>query len=583
MAGVHLREFTRNTSVNARNRNIVAIVGGAKTGTFEPTLVYGKTQLKKMFGESTATDYALIGAELILQKADRILFCRVANKGSKAKFKDDTKAIFEAKEGGTNLNTATVNVTVAEDNKTIEVSVTKDEVKLEVVKTSLDPANTEYIYKVFNKYSAYLNLKIAPEDSYTFKTGDLTVEVGSEGAKPSTGTGTNVKVATKYPDSYLAGAKLTIQSSIDNRLSAVLTKNGVLIDDVGLGTPGESAQDFVKRFNAQNSYFIMTLTGSKVTGETITIVGGNDGISGLKADDYIGNSEEGLKALNDVNGLEIQTLIVPGVSDSAVITYAQSLATSMRQDCVYIPDSPQGLKAYQMVNWVDGEGIYSRGSRLDSSYVFPASPWTYINYDGENILVPPSIIIARQLCASDIENPVWYAPAGIKRGVLDIVTGLEYKPNDDDIHIMYEGSFINPIVYMKDVGYVLWGNKTAVRSPYPNNPTPLASLNVRRLMNYIKKALGGIALGSVFDQNDDYTWQEFKDKAEPILRNIKSQRGLVDFQLVMDETTTTDADKDALAMKASLKVTPTRAGEDFFLNFEVNPSGVTFYDEGGVK
>lgn len=583
MAGVKLKEFTRNNSVNARNRNIVAIVGGAKTGTFEPTLVYGSSQLKKMFGESTAKDYALLGAELILQKADRILFCRVANKGSKAKFKDDTKAVFEAKEGGTNLNTATVSVKLNEEARTVEISVTKDSVKLEVVTVSLDPVNSDYIYKVFDMYSMYLNLKVKTEDNYTFKTGDLTVEVGSEGATPSIGTGTNVKVTTKYPDSYLGGAKLTIQTTVDNRLSAVLTRNSIIIDTVGQGEPGETASNFVKRFNAQNSYFIMTLTGSKITGETITIVGGSDGVAGLKAEDYIGTSEEGLKALNDVKGLEIQTVIVPGVYDSAVITYAQSLASSFRQDCVYIPDAPQGLKAYPMVNWVDGDGIYAGGSRLDSSYVFPVSPWAYINYDGENIVIPPSIVIARQLCASDAENPVWYAPAGIKRGVLDIVTGLEYKPTDDDIKIMYEGSFVNPIVYMKDVGYVLWGNKTAVRSPYPNNPTPLASLNVRRLMNHIKKALGGIALGNVFDQNDEYTWQEFKDKAEPILRNIQSQRGLVDFKLIMDETTTTDADKDSLSMKASVKVTPTRAGEDFFLDFEVNPSGVTFYDEGGVK
>lgn len=583
MAGVKLREFTRNTSVNARNRNIVAIVGGAKTGTFEPTLVYGASQLKKMFGESTATDYALIGAELILQKADRILFCRVANKGSKAKFKDETKVVFEAKEGGTNLNTATVSVTLHEDTRILEVAVTKDSVKLEIVKVSLDPANSDYIYQVFDKYSMYLNLKVKTTDNYTFKTGDLTVEVGSEGASPSKGTGTNVNVTTKYPDSYLAGAKLTIQTTVDNRLSSVLTRNGIIIDTVGQGQPGETAQEFVKRFNAQNSYFIMALTGSKITGEVITIVGGNDGIAGLRPEDYIGTSEEGLKALNDVKGLEIQTAIVPGVYDSAVITYAQSLVSSFRQDSVYIPDAPQGLKAYPMVNWADGDGIYAGGSRLDSSYVFPVSPWAYINYDGENILVPPSIVIARQLCASDAENPVWFAPAGTKRGVLDIVTGLEYKPTDDDIKIMYEGSFINPIVYMKDVGYVLWGNKTAVRSPYPNNPTPLASLNVRRLMNHIKKALGGIALGNVFDQNDEYTWQEFKDKAEPILRNIQSMRGLVDFKLIMDETTTSDADKDSLSMKASIKITPTRVGEDFLLDFEVNPSGVTFYDEGGVK
>ena len=169
---------------------------------------------------------------------------------------------------------------------------------------------------------------------------------------------------------------------------------------------------------------------------------------------------------------------------------------------------------------------------------------------------------------------VWDACAGTDGGSLDIL-GLEYNMDKNDREILKTAN-VNPIIYTNSRGYIIMGDNTGLRVRRPMNPEPGASLSVRRLVNYIKKVITALSIDYCFKTNDSFTWDEFKLQVNPFLRNIKDNRGLYDYRIVLDETTVTAEKIDALEMPAILKLKPTRKAEVIDLGFTLYPYGVSF-------
>lgn len=82
----------------------------------------------------------------------------------------------------------------------------------------------------------------------------------------------------------------------------------------------------------------------------------------------------------------------------------------------------------------------------------------------------------------------------------------------------------------------------------------------------------------LFDPNTQVTWNRFVSKVDPFLRGIKSNFGLVDFKVVLDESTTTPdlVDRNVLYAKVFLK--PTKAIEFIAIDFLVTSQGASFDD-----
>ena len=192
------------------------------------------------------------------------------------------------------------------------------------------------------------------------------------------------------------------------------------------------------------------------------------------------------------------------------------------------------------------------------------------------MFLPPSIVAALQYAKNDRVYDIWQACAGVKRGVLEGVNGLEYNPTNDDVNILYTGSVINPIIYMKDRGFVIWGNKTCRRPSSQASTEPTCSINVRRLVNYLKRVVRNIATDFVFEINDEVTWAKFKLEVEPRLRAVQEARGLYKFEVIMDETTVTADKINSLEMPGIIRLWPARVAEVITVSFDIYPQGVDF-------
>jgi phage tail sheath protein FI len=172
----------------------------------------------------------------------------------------------------------------------------------------------------------------------------------------------------------------------------------------------------------------------------------------------------------------------------------------------------------------------------------------------------------------------WFAPAGFNRGGLSEgdaglpVLDVSKRLSSDDRDRLYENN-INPIAKFPAEGIVIFGQKTLQQTR-----SALDRINVRRLMIFLKREISFIASRLLFEQNTRDTWKSFLSQATPILEEVKTQFGITDFRLTLDESTTTPDLIDRNVIYAKLLVKPTRTVEFFAIDFVVTNSGASFED-----
>ena len=226
-------------------------------------------------------------------------------------------------------------------------------------------------------------------------------------------------------------------------------------------------------------------------------------------------------------------------------------------------EQPQSLT--EIVKTINDNGY-------DSSYAATYYPNVIIN-DSVAVTVPPSVAGIYAIATSEASSQPWFAPAGFNRGGVSSFRGARGKEilNKSDRDTLFLAN-VNPIARFPATGdTVIFGQKTLQQTA-----SALDRINVRRLMIYLKKEIGVIADTILFDQNVKATWDRFKSQAEPILSEVRSQFGITEYKLVLDETTTTPDLQDRNIMYAKIFVKPARAIEFIAIDFVITQSGVEF-------
>ena len=208
--------------------------------------------------------------------------------------------------------------------------------------------------------------------------------------------------------------------------------------------------------------------------------------------------------------------------------------------------------------------------QFDSNYTCTYWPWIQIN-DAENnvyIYVPPTRDVVRNIALTDNIAFPWFAVAGVQRGDVDAIKA-RVKLTLSERDTLYDNR-INPIATFASEGIKIWGNKTL-----QVKESALDRINVRRLLLQARKLISAVAIRLLFEQNDDIVRNQFLSLVNPILDNIRSERGLTDFRVVLD-VTPESIDRNELCGRIFLK--PTRALEFICVEFNVVPTGASFDD-----
>jgi hypothetical protein len=274
-----------------------------------------------------------------------------------------------------------------------------------------------------------------------------------------------------------------------------------------------------------------------------------------------------LTLLSNTDQYDINMLLTPGIIDSlhsAVTTEARNLCANTRYDTFYVMDSnPITDSISTVVNQV---------TTIDNNYTATYWPWVRIINPSNNVptWVPPSVVIPGALSFNDTVAAPWYAPAGLTRGGLTTVNGTYQNLNQSNRDTLYEAR-VNPIANFPNEGVVIWGQKTLQALP-----SALDRVNVRRLLITVKKFIASASRYLVFDPNDQTIRDKFLAIVNPYLEQVRAQRGLTAFRVVMDNTNNTPQTIDQNILYGKLFLQPTRTAEFIILDFNIQPTGAAF-------
>ena len=286
----------------------------------------------------------------------------------------------------------------------------------------------------------------------------------------------------------------------------------------------------------------------------------------------------GLQEFADTETLDIDYLLM-GPGDASSKTNTQAIASQVLSICAVRKDCVGFLSPYRG----DVVGVTSSTTQTQNVVDFYAnmqatsfgvfdSGWKYIydRFADKYRYVPLNGDVAG-LCASVTANGTpWFSPAGLNRGAIRGAVKLAYSPTKTERDALYQKR-INPVTSLPGQGIVLFGDKTALASP-----SAFDRINVRRLFNVIEKTIGNAAKGVLFELNDEFTRNNFKNVVEPFLRGIQAERGITDFLVVCDTTNNTGAIIDANEFKADFYIKPARSINFITLTFVATRTGVSF-------
>ena len=429
-----------------------------------------------------------------------------------------------------------------------------------------------------NDISNYVYVDVNTDESTLLRNSSYRMSSGGRGASfATTPEDPIINFATKTYDSTMNGAVIELSEQDFFGLFELTLRdpNGNQLEQLSGLSLDKNNSRFIEDYVNDNSAYIQCSyaeeSGADITNARYKLTGGEDGIDGLSSVEVI----EALDDFSNIDSIAVDILCAPGWTDRTVINEGMKVC-EQRQDCIYLIDPPFGLRAQQVVDWSNAAGDFSApGSEpFNSSYGAIYWPWVQV-FDRDNntyVWLPPSGYVAAQMAYSDYVSRQWYAPAGLERGLMTGLSAIEYSPTKDERDLLYGNrNVVNPIMNYRGAGLVIWGQKTTQRTP-----TALDRVNVRRLVNFIKRIVVDKSAQFLFDMNDHSCWERWVLTIEPELAAIQAARGLYDYEVIMDTTTVTQDDIENNRMPGIIRIRPTKTAEFIPITFEIVSGNFAF-------
>ena len=284
-----------------------------------------------------------------------------------------------------------------------------------------------------------------------------------------------------------------------------------------------------------------------------------------------------LELMGDQSEVDVKLLAIPGIrheiiTDKLIDTVesrfdAMALIDVEERDTLnnVVTSSTQQPHIGNIVNSFSSRGI-------DSSFAAAYYPDVVMidPFNGLEAQVPPTVAALGALSLTDAISKPWFAPAGFTRGALSTTTDTAVKlsrANMDDLYAVD----INPIVsFPGSDGVVVWGQKTLKREQ-----SALDRINVRRLLIEIRRAVRSVSNSIIFEPNREETLSRFSSLVEPILKRIQEQQGLDGYRVIIDTSTTSQADVENNTIRGKIFLQPTKVAEFIDLDFVItNDTGL---------
>lgn len=273
--------------------------------------------------------------------------------------------------------------------------------------------------------------------------------------------------------------------------------------------------------------------------------------------------------------VDINVFATPGidyVNNNTLVNEVIDMIEEERADSIYVvttPDKPNGASDFVDEMYTPDDAVFNlEDSELDSNYTCTYYPWVkYLDQDNNQyIYLPVTKDVVRNFAQTDNQTFPWFAPAGLDRGDVNCVRAhFITKLADEDV--LYEGR-INPVKTFATDGVKIWGQKNLqVRESQLNR------IAVRRLLLRMRKLIAIACRSLIFEPNDPVTKNMFLTAVTPIMDNIRSNRGISDYRIEVNDSVEA---RDRRELPAKIYFKPYNALEYVVLDFILTPEGVDF-------
>jgi len=422
-------------------------------------------------------------------------------------------------------------------------------------------------------------------DAYNFSEGD--------NAGVADGNGT-VRDSDRFNNNKFTLENIQVRTGSsgladsDQWLSASYVRNGLIAVDDALKTRRLTVDD------------LGVVSNRKFLKFTVPLQGGFDGVNIFNKDqrDLTNNSakreiddeinqggtsgptisafRKAIDIMGSTSDVDIQLLSVPGMRHESITDYAISTVEN-RFDAMLIMDVEErdqfntvitsSAQSPHVSNTVTG----FKNRVLDTSFAAAYFPDVTVQDPdtGGLVAVPPSVVTIGAYSLNDKVGHPWFAPAGFTRGSLTTVTTTNVLLNRTNLDDLYDAD-INPLAKFPGKPLSVWGQKTLLA-----NASALDRVNVRRLLIDVRRKVRNIANTLLFEPNRAETLQRFSNLVNPILQSVQDSQGVDRFKVIIDTTTTTQADVENNTIRGKIYLQPTRSVEFVALDFVVTNAGTT--------
>lgn len=274
------------------------------------------------------------------------------------------------------------------------------------------------------------------------------------------------------------------------------------------------------------------------------LTGGDDALDDLADSDYIGDeySKTGLHALDSVDDIDV--IAIPGNTSVSVLHgIIAYLDTYRKFDYAYL-DVPSGLTPQDAVDFRYGQGAYSHAPFV-SHRVGMHEFWEKEKHPitGEDILVPPSVLMCGRCSRSYQKTNPNYAVAGPQRTVSTCLD-IEYRANEREDGFMSNANINVTRVFPE--GMYVNGQKTL-----SNQSSRFDRANVVHMLNRFSKKLMKVQQFIKFEPNDEDTWRSIVKLVDSELKQLKKDKGIV-FGKVRAASSAYDLDNSTMVCEISM-------------------------------
>ena len=627
--GIYTREIDQSQFQETQSTTNVVIIGPATKGPFnELTLVTNALEQINVFGKPNGSHLGVYAALEFLKQGRSLKFIRVGD-GDEAPATVQINGLAQVPyymsgldiSRGVDLSGARKKLNLTIDGETLEIdvsvgatdltNVTIDEIIANIVDAydSLSPSVAVNVGK--DRFGRFIKIwgsvtgaseEIIIDDTGTPSENAAQVVFG-EFSFPQTINGLDAN-ANALVINYIS------DGTEGNNTKVVITKSDLDTDvfkitvigenNIALEVFDELSADAVSvaAVNTASKYIQLVLPSTptglppapmlfgpspSVTPITYFLVGGHNGDANLDAADYIGvttaTATTGMRLLDDFESVEADILAIPdsvnlNAANHAAVVLNMLDTASNRGDMLSIIDPPKNLNTTQVVQWHNGQGAFNTHQAFNSSYGCLYHDWlrTFDPFTRETVEIPPSGFVLSKMAFTDTVSFPWFATAGITRGRIGTALSIMSNPTLGQRDFMYSsGNAVNPIVNRPQDGIVIWGQRTLQR-----NASALNRINVRRLLNIIRKTVRKATVSALFEQNDLETRDLLKILISPILENATRNRGIEKYKIVCDTSNNSEDDIANNRLNCSVFIIPTKTAEIINIDFIIKRTGAEF-------